>query len=398
MKFKYLGKDKEGIPIRGEIEAINIQEARGFLKSRGIYIIELKQIKKNLFIFKKLKISELIFISRQISLLLRSGVTIVMALEIIEENLKNRALKNLIRKIREYILSGESFSESLSHFKETIPTLFIEVVRVGESTGNLDEVLLRMADFYEKDENLRRKVKNALIYPQIVLTTILIAVIFLLTFVLPIFVNIYKSAGVSLPLPTRILIGISNFLTNFWWLIIPIALLAYFLLRGFFSTEKGSEIIDRFKFNFPLIIGKIIRESIFLRISHTLETLIKSGLNLGDSFELLSKVSGNRVVEKSLLNVRDKILQGVSISRAMYEEGVFPILFVRMVSVGERGGNLEEVLSEMERYFESELDNDIKKFIALLEPSLTIVLGLIVAFIAFSIYLPMFDMIKLIGK
>ncbi|MGQ9845547.1 MAG: type II secretion system F family protein [Caldisericia bacterium] len=398
MRFKYLGKDKEGTPISGEIEAINIQEARGFLNSRGIYIIELKQIKKTAFIFKKLKISELIFLSRQISLLLRSGVTIVMALEIIEENIKNRTLKNLIRKIREYILSGESFSESLSHFKETIPTLFIEVVRVGESTGNLDEVLFRMADFYEKDEDLRRKVKNALIYPQIVLTTILIAVIFLLTFVLPIFVNIYKSAGVILPLPTRILIGISNFLINFWWLIIPIFFLAYFLLKGFFSTEKGSEIIDRFKFNFPLIVGKIIRESIFLRISHTLETLIRSGLNLGDSFELLSKVSGNRVVEKSLLNVRDKILQGISISRAMYEEGVFPILFVRMVSVGESGGNLEEVLSEMERYFESELDNDIKKFIALLEPSLTIVLGLIVAFIAFSIYLPMFDMIKLIGK
>lgn len=398
MRFKYLGKDKEGTPTRGEIEAINIQEARGFLNSRGIYIIELKQIKEKLFIFKKLKISELIFLSRQISLLLRSGVTIVMTLEIIEENIKNKTLKNLIRKIREYILSGESFSESLSHFKETIPSLFIEVVRVGESTGNLDEVLLRMSDFYEKDEDLRRKVKNALIYPQIVVTTILIAVIFLLTFVLPIFVNIYKSAGVSLPLPTRILIAISNFLTNFWWLLIPIAFLAYFLLRGFFSTEKGSEIIDRFKFNFPLIIGKIIRESIFLRISHTLETLIRSGLNLGESFELLSKVSGNKVVEKSLLNVKDKILQGVSISRAMYEEGVFPILFVRMVSVGESGGNLEEVLSEMERYFESELDNDIKKFIALLEPSLTIILGLIVAFIAFSIYLPMFDMIKLIGR
>lgn len=398
MRFKYLGKDKEGAPIRGEIEAINIQEARGFLNSRGIYIIELKQIKEKLFIFKKLKISELIFLSRQISLLLRSGVTIVMALEIIEENIKNKMLKNLIRKIREHILSGESFSESLSHFKDIIPSLFIEVVRVGESTGNLDEVLLRMSDFYEKDEDLRRKVKNALIYPQIVVTTILIAVIFLLTFVLPIFVNIYKSAGVSLPLPTRILIAISNFLISFWWILIPIAFLAYFLLRGFFSTEKGSEIIDKFKFNFSSIIGKIIRESIFLRISHTLLTLIRSGLNLGDSFELLSKVSGNRVVEKSLLNVREKILQGVSISRAMYEEGIFPILFIRMVSVGESGGNLEDVLSEMERYFESELDNDIKKFIALLEPSLTIVLGLIVAFMAFSIYLPMFDMIKLIGR
>jgi len=165
------------------------------------------------------------------------------------------------------------------------------------------------------------------------------------------------------------------------------------------KTKTGKKKIDKFLFNLPTIIGKIYRENIFLRVSHTLETLIRSGITLGGSFELISRVSGNEVIRESLLRTREKIMQGQSISRALIDEGVFPLLFIRMISVGEAGGNLEDVLQEMERYFESELDNDIKKFTALLEPALTIILGIIVAFVAFSIYLPMFDMARLItGK
>lgn len=396
MKFKYLGRDSEGNPVRGEIEAENLEDARNILLGRGIYIIDLKEIKTKEIFLSKLKSSDLIFISRQLALLLRSGVTIVMALDIIQENIKNRNLKNLIRKIREYILGGESFSGSLRYFKNIIPEIFIEVVRVGEVTGNLDSVLLRISDFFEKEEELRRKVRNALIYPEIVIGVILIAVIFLLVTIIPIFVNLFKTSGVTLPLPTRILLFLSNAIKNYWWIILPLIIFLYFIFNFIKKTEKGKRRIDSILFNLPTIVGKIYRENIFLRISHTLETLIRSGISLGDSFELLAKISGNSVIGDSLLRTREKVMQGSSISRAMLDEKVFPILFVRMVSVGEAGGNLEEVLTEMERYFESELDNDIKRFIAMLEPSLTIILGIIVAFIAFSIYLPLFDMVKLI--
>lgn len=398
MKFKYLGRDREGNPVRGEIDALNLEDAKNLITSRGIYIIELKQLKERFFLPKKIKREELIFFSRQISLLLRTGVTLVTSLDIIEENVKSKSFKDFVKKLREYILGGESFSDSLSHFKDIIPEIFIQVVKVGEATGNLDSVLLRISDFFEKEEDLRRKIKNALIYPQIVISIVIIAVIFLLTFVVPIFANIYKGAGVKLPLPTRVLISISNFLVNYWWLLIPLIIFIYLLIKGYLNTESGRNYFDRIKFNLPTVIGKIIRESIFLRISHTLETLIRSGLNLSDTFELLSKVSGNKIIEKSLRNVREKVIQGQSIARAMLNEGIYPSLFVRMVGIGETGGSLEEVLLELENYFEKELDNDIKRFIAMLEPSLTIILGIIVAFIAFSIYLPMFDMISLIKK
>ncbi len=396
MKFKYIGRDREGNPTRGEIEAENLNEAKNLLSSRGIYIIDIKEIKTREITFQKLKPQELIFLSRQLSLLLRSGVTIVQSLDIIQENIKNKNFKRVVQKVREYILGGESFSDSLRNFKGIFPEIFIEVVRVGEFTGNLDEVLSRIADFLEKEEELRRKVKNALIYPEIVIGTIIIAIIFLLITVVPIFVNLFKGAGVKLPLPTRILIGISDGIKNYWWIILPLILILIVLFNLFRKTEYGKSKIDTFLFNLPTIVGKIYRENIFLRVTHTLETLIRSGIPLGDSFELLSRVSGNYIVSKSLLNTREKIISGMSISRAMLEEKIFPTLFVRMVSVGEAGGNLEDVLSQMERFFESELDNDIKRFIAYLEPALTIILGIIVAFIAFSIYLPLFDMVRLI--
>lgn len=396
MRIKYLGRDREGSPVRGEIEANSLNEAREILNSRGIYIIDIKELKTREVRIQKLKSQELIFFSRQLSLLLRSGVTIVQALEIIQENVKSKNFRNVIQKVREHILGGESLSESLRNFKETFPEIFIEVVRVGEFTGNLDEVLLRISDFLEKEDELRRKVKNALIYPEIVVGTIIVAVIFILLTIVPIFVNLFKSSGVKLPLPTRILLGISDGIKNYWWIILPIIILIVILFNLYRRTKNGKKQIDLLLFKLPSIIGKIYRENIFLRISHTLETLIRSGITLGDSFELLSRVSGNEVISESLLNAREKIMAGMSISRALLEEGVFPSLFVRMISVGEAGGNLEEVLSQMERYFESELDNDIKRFIAYLEPTLTIILGILVAFIAFSIYLPLFDMVRLI--
>jgi type IV pilus assembly protein PilC len=396
MKFKYIGRDREGNPTRGEIEAENLNEAKNLLSSRGIYLIDIKEIKTREITFQRLKPQELIFLSRQLSLLLRSGVTIVQSLDIIQENIKNKNFKRVVQKVREYILGGESFSDSLRNFKGIFPEIFIEVVRVGEFTGNLDEVLSRISDFLEKEEELRRKVKNALIYPEIVIGTIVVAIIFLLLTIVPIFVNLFKGAGVKLPLPTRILLAISNGIKNYWWIILPLILILIVLFNLFRKTEYGKSKIDTFLFNMPTIIGKIYRENIFLRVTHTLETLIRSGISLGDSFELLSRVSGNYIVSKSLLNTREKIISGMSISKAMIEEKIFPLLFIRMISVGEAGGNLEDVLNQMERFFESELDNDIKRFIAYLEPTLTIILGIIVAFIAFSIYLPLFDMVRLI--
>jgi len=373
-----------------------LNEAKNLLSSRGIYIIEIKELKTREINFQKLKTQELIFLSRQLSLLLRSGVTIVQSLDIIQENIKNKNFKRVVQKVREYILGGESFSDSLRNFKGIFPEIFIEVVRVGEFTGNLDEVLSRISDFLEKEEELRRKVKNALIYPEIVIGTIVVAIIFLLLTIVPIFVNLFKGAGVKLPLPTRILIAISNGIKNYWWIILPLILILMILFTLFRKTEYGKSKIDKFLFNMPTIIGKIYRENIFLRVTHTLETLIRSGISLGDSFELLSRVSGNYIVSKSLMSTREKIISGMSISKAMIEEKIFPLLFIRMISVGEAGGNLEDVLNQMERFFESELDNDIKRFIAYLEPTLTIILGIIVAFIAFSIYLPLFDMVRLI--
>lgn len=398
MIFKYIGRDDEGLPLRGEVEAKTEEEARSLLFERGIHIIELKKVRVRSSPPAKIKNQDLIFFARQISLLLRSGFTLTGALDVLEENIKPKYLKSIVRRIREDIVGGESFYMSLKKLEKIFPAIFIEAVNVGETTGNLDGVLLRISDFFEKEEELRRKVRNAFTYPKIVVSLILIAVIFLLVTVVPVFTKIYESAGVKLPFPTRILIGISNGVIHYWWFILLVAIIFYIGFKTFTSSKYGRERIDALLFSMPTILGKIYRENIFLRVSHTFETLIRSGISIGDAFELLSKISGNYVISRSLLKAREKIMQGESISRAILDTKVFPQLFVRMVSVGERGGNLEEVLSEMTIFWEKELDSDIKRFVAMLEPTLTIVLGIIVGFIAFSIYLPMFDMARIITR
>ena len=398
MIFKYIGRDESGSPARGEVEANSEEEARNLLHERGIHIIEIKRLRTRKVVLKRIKPVDIIFFARQLSLLLRSGFTILGALDAVEENVKKPFLKQIIAKLREDIIGGESFSESLRKLGDVFPRVFIETVHVGEATGNLDSVLLRIADFFEKEEELRRKVRNAFTYPKIVVSLILIAVVFILVTIVPVFTKIYESAGVKLPLPTRILISVSNGVIHYWWVIAIAIFIIYILFRSLSSTKKGRERIDEFLFNMPTILGKIYRENIFLRISHTFETLIRSGISIGEAFELLSQIAGNLTISKAIDEAREKIMQGESISRAILETKKFPPMFTRMIAVGESGGNLEEVLSEMTGYFERELDSDIKRFVALLEPTLTIVLGIIVGFIAFAIYLPLFDMARLITR
>ncbi|MBT9145492.1 MAG: Type II secretion system protein F [candidate division WS2 bacterium] len=397
MLFRYLGRDKEGKSLQGELEAKNIAEAETRLKERGIYVLEIKRrISWTLNIQRKVKTSDLIFLLRQLAFLIKSGITLNTALEITESNIKDPALKTTIRKLREETTTGASLSSSLSKAGPGFPRMVIEIIRVGEATGNLSEVIARLADFLTREEDLKTKVKQVMSYPMITLLLVGGAVTFLLVTIVPVFTRLYKSANVTLPLPTRILVALSAIISGYWWLIIPSAIIIYFLFKKIINTEKGRMVWDRILFRLPSSIGNIYRLSIFLRISSTLETLLRSGLLLTESLLFLSRASGNKVTENAILYCREGVIQGRSISVVLRESRIFPQLFVRMIAVGEEGGNLEEMLGRMVEYFEKELDNEMKRFVTLLEPTLTLILGVIVGFVALSIYLPIFDMIRLV--
>ncbi|MBT9130414.1 MAG: Type II secretion system protein F [candidate division WS2 bacterium] len=397
MLFRYLGRDKEGKSLQGELEAKNIAEAEARLKERGIYVLEIKRrISWTLNIQRKVKTSDLIFLLRQLAFLIKSGITLNTALEITESNIKDPALKTTIRKLREETTTGASLSSSLSKVGPGFPRMVIEIIRVGEATGNLSEVIARLADFLTREEDLKTKVKQVMSYPMITLLLVGGAVTFLLVTIVPVFTRLYKSANVTLPLPTRILVALSAIISGYWWLIIPSAIIIYFLFKKIINTEKGRMVWDRILFRLPSSIGNIYRLSIFLRISSTLETLLRSGLLLTESLLFLSRASGNKVTENAILYCREGVIQGRSISVVLRESRIFPQLFVRMIAVGEEGGNLEEMLGRMVEYFEKELDNEMKRFVTLLEPTLTLILGVIVGFVALSIYLPIFDMIRLV--
>ncbi len=397
MLFRYLVRDKEGKSQTGVLEAKNIAEAEARLKERGVYVLEIKRrFSWTLNIQRKVKTSDLILLLRQLAFLIKSGINLNTALEITESNIKEPTLKTTIRNLREETTTGASLSSSLSKAGPGFPRMVIEIIRVGEATGNLSAVITRLADFLTREEDLKTKIKQVMSYPMVTLLLVGGAVTFLLITIVPVFTRIYKSANVTLPLPTRILVFLSAIISDYWWLLILSGIIIYILFKKIINTEKGKMFWDRILFRLPSSIGNIYRLSIFLRVSSTLETLLRSGLQLTEALLFLSRVSGNKVVEKAILQSREAVIQGRSISVALRETRIFPQLFARMISAGEEGGNLDEMLERMVDYFEKELDNEMKRFVTLLEPTLTLILGVIVGFVALSIYLPIFDMIRLV--
>ncbi|MBT9174931.1 MAG: Type II secretion system protein F [candidate division WS2 bacterium] len=397
MLFRYQGRDKEGKLLKGELQAVNLAEAEAKLREKGIYLLEVKRkFSWSLNIPRKVKTKDLVFLLRQLAFLIKSGITINTALEITESSLKDPALITTVRKIREETTTGASLSSSLSKAGPGFPRIVIEIIRVGEATGNLSEVIARLADFLTREEDLKTKIKQVMSYPMVTLLLVGGAVTFLLVTIVPVFTRLYKSANVTLPLPTRILVSLSAIISGYWWLLILSGIIIYILFKKIINTEKGKFIWDKLLFRLPSSIGNIYRLSIFLRISSTLETLLRSGLHLTEALLFLSRASGNKITENAILHSREAVIQGRSVSVALRETRIFPQLFIRMISVGEEGGSLEEMLRRMVEYFEKELDNEMKKFVTLLEPALTIILGVVVGFVALSIYLPIFDMIRLV--
>ncbi len=398
MLFSYIGRDSSGKPIKGEIETTSLREAESLLKGKNIYIIEVKRKITWSFRTRKISLRELVFVLQQLSSLLRSGFTMNSALTVVEENARNPGLRKILKKLREDVTGGISLSTALTKYGDTFPKIFVETVRVGETTGNLDVIFSHLAEFFTREEDLRGRIKNAFSYPLVILSVIAIAVVFLLFTLIPVFTKIYIQAGVTLPSPTRILVFLSNLMINNWWLIILIIILLSVLLKLFISTYKGRRFFDNLLFHMPTPLGRIYRGSIFLRVTISLEILLKSGVLLTESLLLLSKMSGNTVIEEALNKSREGVLQGRSFGNSLRDTRIFPNLLTRMVAVGEESGRLENSLSEVSKHIEREMDYDIRGFLVKLEPALTLVMGAIVAFVALAIYLPFFDMAKLVGR
>ena len=340
-----------------------------------------------------IKMRDIVIFTRQFSTMINAGLPLVQALTILAEQSQNKTLQDVTRKVVFDVESGNTVADAMSKHPQAFSPLYTNMVAAGEAGGILDTILMRLATFMEKNDALVRKVKGAMIYPSVIMSVAGIAVTVLLIFVIPVFENLFSSAGLALPLPTRIVMGMSRFLKGYWYLIISGVLVAWFGYKRYTATSDGRLRVDRILLNVP-VLGDVLRKSAVSRFTRTLGTLVSSGVSILDGLEITAKTAGNRVVQDAIMESRASIAGGDTIAQPLKKSGVFPPMVISMISVGEQTGGLDEMLTKIADFYDDEVDAAVGNLLSLLEPAMMCFLGVVVGGMVVAMYLPIFDMIN----
>jgi type IV pilus assembly protein PilC len=340
-----------------------------------------------------IKMRDIVILTRQFSTMINAGLPLVQAMTILADQSQNKTLSDIMRKVVFDVESGNTVADALSKHPQAFTNLYVNMVAAGEAGGILDTILMRLATFMEKNDALVRKVKGAMIYPTVIMSVAAIAVTVLLIFVIPVFENLFSSAGLALPLPTRIVMGASRFLKGYWYIVLAVAGTATFLFRRYNATSDGKLRIDKIMLRVP-VLGDVLRKSAVSRFTRTLGTLISSGVSILDGLEITAKTAGNRVVQDAIMESRSSIAGGDTIAQPLKKSGVFPPMVISMISVGEQTGGLDEMLSKIADFYDEEVDAAVSNLLSLLEPIMIVFLGVVVGGMVVAMYLPIFDMIN----
>jgi type IV pilus assembly protein PilC len=317
----------------------------------------------------------------------------VQALDILAKQTENKTLSNVTRAVVFDVESGHTVADALGKHPNAFSELYVNMVAAGEAGGILDTILLRLATFLEKNDALVRKVKGAMIYPGVIMSVAFLAIVVLLVFVIPVFETMFASVGMALPLPTRIVIGLSAFLKGYWWAIGAGAFVGATLLRRYYKTPGGKLNIDKLMLKMP-VLGDVLRKSAVSRFTRTLGTLISSGVSILDGLEITAKTAGNRVIQDAIMASRSSIASGETIAGPLQKSSVFPPMVISMIAVGEQTGGLDEMLSKIADFYDEEVDAAVSGLLSLLEPVMIVFLGVVVGGMVVAMYLPIFDMIN----
>jgi type IV pilus assembly protein PilC len=395
--FTFKALDLSGVSTRGEVEAENKQHVASQLRAKGLIVVDIVEKKGSGDIgdimarFKRVKAQELTVATRQLSTMISSGMSLLRALYVLEEQADNDKLKEALSQVRMDVEAGISFAEALGRHPKIFNDLYVAMVAAGETGGILEETLKRVADQLEKDDSLRRRVKAAMMYPALIggfAVTVLIA---LVVFLVPVFEKIFKDFGGELPAITKFTVALSNIMTHQWYLVIGFVVATVFAFKKWKATTRGREQWDRFKLRIPWQIGQIVQKVCLARFSRTYSALIAAGVPMLQAIEITGKTSGNKVVEKAMDGVRESVKSGGTIAAPMRDEpSAFPMMVTQMIAVGEETGALESMLSKIADFYEDEVAAALKALTSILEPLMIVLVGAIVGFIVVSMYLPMF--------
>jgi type IV pilus assembly protein PilC len=392
--WTYKAVDGMGVPSKGELKAASKDAVTEQLQAQGLKIMELKEkkgaLQADITLFKRVKANELTVMTRQLATMITSGMTLLRAFYVLEDQIENKLLKETVGAVREDIESGLAFSEALAKHPKIFNPLYVAMVRAGETGGVLEASLDRISDQLEKDDQLRRQVKGAMAYPIVVLSFALMVLIGLIAFIVPVFVNVFKDFGGELPLITRLTVQASNVVTHQWYILIALAIGGPILFKKWRTSKSGRQQWDRIRLKFPFKIGVTVQKIALARWSRTFAALYSAGVPIMQAIEITGQTAGNTVVEKAMADVIESVKSGGSIADPLKDAPIFPSMVAQMIAVGEETGNLDAMLSKVADFYEDEVAAAVKALTSILEPVMIILVGGIVGFIVIAMYMPMF--------
>jgi len=400
--FAYTALDDNGKTIKGKMEAESEALVMTKLHEQRYHILSLTEDKTRSKQAagsgskRKVKLNAMVIFSRQFATMIDAGVAIVRCLDILEGQTKDPVLRPVIAACKKDVKGGLSLSDAFSKHPNVFSRLYVNMVKAAEAGGILDKILDRLSEFLEKEQEVRGKIKSAMIYPILVLVFAVSMVIALFILVLPKFKELFESMNIQMPAATRMLFGISTVMREYWYVLFGGAAAMVMFYRWYRGTDAGSWQIDTLKLKFP-VVGELVQKMAISRFSRTFATLIASGVPMMKSLEIVGETSGNRVISRAIENARSAIREGQKISTPLQQSGLFPGMVTHMIDIGEETGRLSEMLTKVSDFYDQEVDNAVKALTSMIEPCLIVVMGGIVGFIAISIMAPIFKLISAIS-
>jgi type IV pilus assembly protein PilC len=371
-------------------------EVSTYLRKNRLILVNIREAPKQIklsFGGQRVKTRDIVIFTRQFATMINAGLPLVQSLNILAAQTENKTLQAVTRSVVYDVESGNTLADAFSRHPKAFSQLYVNMVAAGEAGGILDTILLRLATFLEKNDALVRKVKGAMVYPAVIITVACVAIAVLLVFVIPTFQSMFASANLELPLPTRIVIGMSNFLIHFWWAMLGVIAGIVFGIRQYYGTPAGRKQLDGMLLKAP-VLGDVLRKSAVSRFTRTLGTLVSSGVSILEGLEITAKTAGNQVVHDAVMESRNSIAGGETIAAPLERSKVFPPMVISMIAVGEQTGGLDEMLSKIADFYDEEVDVAVSALLSLMEPAMIVILGVIVGGMVVAMYLPIFDMMN----
>ncbi|MEE9133105.1 MAG: type II secretion system F family protein [Gemmatimonadota bacterium] len=397
--FIYSAKTVAGDIQTGNVDLPNREAVIGYLRRQRLIPVTVREKPKDVsfYLGRRVRMKEIVHFTRQFATMVNSGLPLVQCLDILSQQTENKFLANSIKEVQADVESGATLADALRNHPKVFNDLYVNMVAAGEAGGILDTVLLRLAMFLEKNEKLVRKVKGAMIYPGVIMTVAVIAITVLLVFVIPTFQSMFASVDLALPAPTRLVIWLSDMLQAYWWLMIGLVVAGVWSIRMYYKTAGGRLALDKLLLRFP-ILGDLLRKTAVARFTRTLGTLLSAGVSILDGLEITARTAGNRVIHDAVMRSRSSIAGGETIAEPLKQSGVFPPMVTQMINVGEQTGTIDEMLDKVADFYDDEVDTAVDALLAAMEPVLIVFLGVVVGGMIVAMYLPIFDMINVVGE